>query len=176
MSHEREVNMLKAGITENENGELSLEMPHGWGIVAASNGDGWQVEDKNSYATVANKDDAIKVMIEWAFYVVCMDNQDPTFADKYKKWKASIFHSHYVHKDVLDLLMTVPEAAAEFYISEQAIKKSIKEGKLQARKSGTAWLIRRADAEQRWKSRSQPQSYRLIHVSELVEGYSDKNT
>jgi uncharacterized protein (DUF433 family) len=46
--------------------------------------------------------------------------------------------------------LTPPEIAAEFGISEQAVRKAAAEGWIAARKAGKIWLIRRADAVARW--------------------------
>jgi hypothetical protein len=46
--------------------------------------------------------------------------------------------------------MTPPEIAAEFGISEQAVRKAASAGWIPARKAGKVWLIRRRDAAARW--------------------------
>ena len=46
--------------------------------------------------------------------------------------------------------MTVPEIAAEFHITEQAVRKAAKNGAVSARKVGRDWSIRRADAFAYW--------------------------
>jgi len=46
--------------------------------------------------------------------------------------------------------MTVPEIAAEFNLTEQAIRKAAKNKAVPARKAGRDWLIKRADALAYW--------------------------
>lgn len=46
--------------------------------------------------------------------------------------------------------MTVPEIAAEFHITEQAVRKAAKNQTVSARKVGRDWLIRRVDAVANW--------------------------
>jgi hypothetical protein len=46
--------------------------------------------------------------------------------------------------------LTVPEIAAEFHITEQAVRKAAKNGAVSARKAGRDWLIRRRDALSYW--------------------------
>jgi uncharacterized protein (DUF433 family) len=49
-----------------------------------------------------------------------------------------------------DREMTVSEIAVIYGVSTQAVREACKEGWLPARKSGATWLIRHADAEDRW--------------------------
>lgn len=50
----------------------------------------------------------------------------------------------------LNDVITATEAATLYGISVQAVRKACQQGWLPARKSGTTWLIDRADAEARW--------------------------
>lgn len=54
--------------------------------------------------------------------------------------------------------MTVPEIAAEFHITEQAVRKAAKNQTLPAHKAGRDWLIKRADALAYWGKRDRRRS------------------
>jgi uncharacterized protein (DUF433 family) len=54
--------------------------------------------------------------------------------------------------------MTVTEISEEYGISPQAIREACKKEWIPARKSGSAWLIRRHVAEARWGKKSQSDS------------------
>lgn len=55
--------------------------------------------------------------------------------------------------------MTVPEIAAEFHLTDQAIRKAAKNQTVPARKVGRDWVIKRADALAYWgKERSRARS------------------
>jgi uncharacterized protein (DUF433 family) len=53
-----------------------------------------------------------------------------------------------------DREMTVPEIAAEFGITPQAVREAAAKGWITARKAGRDWLIRRGDALARWQKPS----------------------
>ena len=55
--------------------------------------------------------------------------------------------------DVLNAVMTVTEIAQTYHLDPGVIRKTCLEGWIPARKSGSAWLIRRHDAEERWGKR-----------------------
>jgi excisionase family DNA binding protein len=50
-------------------------------------------------------------------------------------------------------VMTVQEVANEYGITRDTVHKAIQDGKLPARQSAKTWLIRREDAETRWKKK-----------------------
>jgi uncharacterized protein (DUF433 family) len=50
--------------------------------------------------------------------------------------------------------MTPPAIAAEFGVSEQAIREAAAKGWIPARKEGKVWLIRRQDALARWQKQA----------------------
>jgi excisionase family DNA binding protein len=65
------------------------------------------------------------------------------------KWQALKAERRVLLPDP-DREMTVSEIAETYGISAQAVREACKEGWLPARKSGATWLIRHADAEDRW--------------------------
>lgn len=52
---------------------------------------------------------------------------------------------------VLNDVMTPGEAVEVYHLAEATVRQAINRGQIFARKSGGTWLIRRADAEARWK-------------------------
>jgi excisionase family DNA binding protein len=55
--------------------------------------------------------------------------------------------------DALNSLLTVSAVAEEYGLESGTVRTSIHKGYIPARKSGKFWLIRRADAEERWGSK-----------------------
>lgn len=54
-------------------------------------------------------------------------------------------------EDELTAVMTTAEAAEAFGISERTVRQSCERGYIPARQSGKTWLVRRRDAEARWR-------------------------
>lgn len=52
---------------------------------------------------------------------------------------------------VLYQVMTTAEVSEEFGVSDAAVRMSIQRGSITARQSGSTWLVKRSDAEKRWK-------------------------
>lgn len=52
--------------------------------------------------------------------------------------------------DALDGVMTPAEIEMTFGVKEDTVRDAIQRGWIEARQSGSAWLVRRADAEARW--------------------------
>jgi len=54
-------------------------------------------------------------------------------------------------QDVLNAVMTIKEVSDVFGPEVSTVRKACLSGELPARKSGSTWLIRRVDAEKRFK-------------------------
>jgi excisionase family DNA binding protein len=72
---------------------------------------------------------------------------DPSQAELRARWEARLRSAPIPDPDQE---MTVSEVAEVYGVTPQAVRAAAKRGALPARKSGSAWLIRRRDADYRW--------------------------
>jgi hypothetical protein len=89
-----------------------------------------------------------------------------TFTDHEKEIAADAFGNGFASYTPLELsaVMTAGEACEKYGLAEATVRQAINRAQIFARKSGGTWLIRRTDAEARWRKMNE----QLIRVE--IEG------
>ena len=59
-------------------------------------------------------------------------------------------------KDPLKEVLTIAGVASEYVVSAKTVATTIDRGRLEAVQSGSTWLVRRKDADRRWRRRPTP--------------------
>jgi Helix-turn-helix domain len=72
--------------------------------------------------------------------------------DREHELKATDSTPYWSAASALTTIMTAAEAAEAFELAEATVRQAINRGQIPARKSAGTWLIRRVDAEKKWKS------------------------